>query len=196
MAGLINRIQRLETRLFIYGLCESKNVDRHWSALINLDNRTRHTYSSLPPRLRCSDGTADGQCPLPTEIVSVKSLYCLCQVLPQLSMVVFLREQSSSHQGYIHVCSQIAVRSINAYSDFLTAFLTSGDVRLSFIPPFTGFCSFLSVSIYLAYLLQVQEFEDPTSPFYCLLKERILSHLLLLHHLRSYWAPVKRMVSG
>lgn len=167
-----------------------------WAALFNFEHKIRSRHEFLISTIQNYDGNDGRDGSNRPEIIALKALYYMSRIMPYLGLLILIGKQSVPSQEHMDFCSQVAVQGVNDFGDMMTKFMATENAPIAAVPPFVAYSAFLSLNISLGYMALVESRGISSGGCFYLLKSRVLSSLILLDHLRHYWAPIKKMVSS
>ncbi|PYI02897.1 hypothetical protein BO78DRAFT_389793 [Aspergillus sclerotiicarbonarius CBS 121057] len=184
--GIYSEVQRL--------LAHFHEIPIHlrFNEVFALQQKATKLHRVISPAAKYNGTFAGSDSTLTGRAFAVEAVFSLCAINLHRSMVPLFSGQSldeaSLHMGFVDTCTQIVVQQANKFAGMVDGLL-SLNFDLSYIPPIAGYCAFVSAAVYAILIHKRENFISPTLSS---LRHKLLSSMVLLNDLKSYWAVLQQ----
>lgn len=164
------------------------------AAIFELDLRLQQIYAMLPPELQVENALKRGASEdLQRNSFYLNSIYYLCNIFLHASAVPGLSGSSGASDiphNFMEFCATIALTNANNFSKMAKTYLERSP-DLAKIPPFVGYCAFISGSVHavMARLSRESSIFTPS-------RAQSIVCLLVLQELKAYYPILGLLVSS
>ncbi|RAK98833.1 fungal specific transcription factor domain-containing protein [Aspergillus ibericus CBS 121593] len=163
-----------------------------FNEVVALHQKSTNLYRLISPAAKYNDTHTGLDLTSIGRAFTVEAVFSWCAINLHRSMVPLFSGQSldkaSLHVGIVDTCTQVVVQQANKFANRADGLL-SLNFDLSYIPPIAGYCAFVSASVYA---ILIHKRENFTSPTLSSLRHKLLSCMVLLSGLKSYWATLQQ----